>query len=244
MFDRYKTKNAINDNRFKQLFGLCESLLLLTDNEPSRKALAVLYSQAWPFMHQRQAPTDVEGTCALYLKALTYDTSPQMQAQVANRQFFTSFAAGKNNEAVAFIKNAIMLSQPLEDKEEHQLLIANIHHNYAEYLMTPKSLDLEQAETNMRIVENIMRRFRAQGSESLIFAVYDMRSAYLNLLKGKSALCKEALERAITTLKKQPESCQMLLEKAQTLLRLLNKGLKTGSAKEMLAEFKRERLSL
>lgn len=221
--DENKTVTRENDLRFSQLFGLSESLHLLIDNEDSRQALADLYFQAWPFMHQRKYPQDTAGTFQQYEKALAYDSSLKMQARIGNELFMALFANGKKAEALQVIRKAIFDAESLEDNEDKDFLLSCLYDNYASYLMEPETLDLKEAQLYMKKTAAYASKRKEEGRDHLQFALYDMRHAELKLVMGEFEAAKELVTRSINTLHKQPQSQYPHLLKAEALKSLINK---------------------
>lgn len=223
--DACKLPHPDNLARFEQLFNTSEALLLLADSEESKRELADLYYQAWPFMHQFKDPDDVEGVCALYETALTYDSSTEMQARVANMRFLALFSAGRKDESLPYIQKAIALAETLEDTPKHRFLLANFYHNFAGYLMTPETVDLEQAQACLQRVDDYATACRAAGRDHLYFALYDMRLAELKMVQGDDETAKQIIARALATLQKHPHSQQPHLLKAEAIQSLINQRI-------------------
>ena len=226
--DSYCALNSANDQRFAQLFDLSEALLLIIDDERSRRELGDLYFRAWPFMHQRKHPEDVDQLCALYKKALSYDPSPEMQARVANMCFLCLSKAQRNDEAFACIKQAVEVAKKLSEHGSNRLLIAEVHNNYASHFMDTETLDLKQAEECLNVSLSYAAKCRQEGEDHVRFAAYDMRFAEIKLVLGEFEKATEAIERAIGTLKKIPPSKQALLVKAESLKCLIAEVVQDG----------------
>lgn len=226
--DRYSTSQPINDRRFEQLFWLSEELLLLIDDESNQRSLAELYYRAWPFMYQRHYPEDVEGICALYNKALVCDNSQEMKIRVANMRFLACFKAGEKGKASNYLKEALDLAENSSVKNQNEFLMANLYNNYAAYLMDPETLDPEKALQYLQLATSYAAQCRAQGYDHQYFGVYDMRMAELQFLLGDFKAAMKAVESALITLKKYPESHHGFLDKAQALRSVIDKTLENS----------------
>lgn len=221
--DQDKLNRADSDLRFSQLFELSESLHLLIDDENSKHCLADLYYQAWPFMHLRKKPLEVNEACQLYEKALFYDGSQEMQARIANGRFLILFSHERKKEALPFIQKALSLAERLNDSDKHRLLLANIYYNYSRYLMDPEALDLEQAEVFLSKACNYAAKCRAEGKDHLQFALYDLQFAEFKFVMGEFQTADEIVERSLITLQKQPQSQHPYLFHAEALKSLISK---------------------
>lgn len=221
--DETKTVTPENNLRFSQLFGLSESLYLFINNKDSKKALADLYFQAWPFMHQRKHPHDITGAFNQYEKALAYDSSDEMQARIGNELFMALFESGQKSEAVKVIKKAISDVEGIEDSERKDSLLASLYDNYAHYLMDPETLDLEEAQKYMEKTQAYASKCRLEERDCLQFALYDMRYAEFKLLMDEFETAKELVGRALDTLHKQPQSQHPHILKAEALKSLIHK---------------------
>ncbi|HEV8052099.1 MAG TPA: hypothetical protein VGP47_06375 [Parachlamydiaceae bacterium] len=221
--DQNKTITPENDLRFSQLFGLSESLYLFIDDDESKHALADLYFQAWPFMHGRKNPQDAAGIFQNYEKALFYDSSPEMQANIGNSLFVSLFENGQKSEALQVLKKAILGAESLEENERKQFLLSSLYDNYASYLMDPETLDLVEAGIYLQRVEAYVVRSRLDERDHLQFAFYDMRYAEYKLVMDEFDAAKEIIQRALNTIQKQPQSQQPHMIKAQALKSLIHK---------------------
>lgn len=221
--DKYSSLSSNNDHRFQQLFSLAESILLIIDTPESVRELGDLCFQAWPFMHQRKHPEDIDGICALYNKALACDSSTEMQVRVANMRFLDLFKAGKKEEAAKYIKQALSLIDALTNTLANGFLRANVHYNYAGYLMDPATLDLEQAEEHLQEAISFASHRRSVDEDHLYFAIYDMRLAELRLALDKCDSAAKVIKSALITLHKYPESNEPFLEKAVGLQTVIAK---------------------
>lgn len=214
-----------NDLRFAQLFPLTENLLLLNFNDESKRALADLYFEAWPFMHQRKNPLDIESICQIYEKPLLYNPSHEMQARVAHMCFQTLFSNGKKAEALPFIQKAIVLAEKLEANDANRFLLFNIYDSYAGHLMDPESLDLEQADIYLDKVVEYTDECGALGDDHWKFAAYDLRYAELKFFTGNFKIAKDLVERALITLQNNRPNHEDLIIKADALKSLITKAL-------------------
>lgn len=226
--DSYQAPKPVHDHLFRQLFSLSEGVLFLVDDERSRRELADLYFQASPYMHQRQKPEDVQVLCGLFNKVLSCDSSPEMQIRVANMRFLFLFKAQQRDEARMYLQQALELSKGLPDNDQNQFLLANLHNNCAGYFMDPQTVDLERAQSHLNKALLYAAKNRAAGEDRFYFAIYDMRLAELKLVVGQYSQAKEAIERAIKTLQKNPESQQAFIGKAEALRSIINDALRFG----------------
>lgn len=218
-----QTKTICNENdlRFSQLFGLSESLHLFIDDEYSKHALADLYVQAWPFMHQRKHPLDIQGTCQLYEKALTLNPSTEMQMQVAMKRFLTLFSNGQKKEATPFIQKALELSSKIEDKEENRFILFSLYDTCASYRMDPETLDLKDAGLYLTKAYQYVNQCKIDGREGLPIALLEKRYAEYKCVMGEFKAAKEMIERSLTALRKQPQSQLPYLYEAEALKRVM-----------------------
>jgi tetratricopeptide (TPR) repeat protein len=221
--DSYLSPTHDNDLRFSQLFKLSEGLHLFINSPESKLALGDLYFQSWPFMYARNCPNDVEGICKLYEKALDYDSSPEMQALIADRQFQVLFSHGKKQESVAFLQKAVLQAETLDDNDDNRRLLSGLYHSLACYHMDPESLDLNQAEINLSKASKYASLKRSEGVDLLEFAHLDMQYAELKFVKEDFNAAKDLVERALTTLKKQPQSYSSLNLQAEALKNLIER---------------------
>lgn len=212
--DNYKVAHPLNDRRFEQIYFLSEAILLLADNEPCREELAELYYNAWPFMHGRKYPHDIEGKCAIYDKCLAYNSSAEMKARIANMRFIILSDSGVTERAARYLKEAMSIREKMPENKQNGLLLANLRNNYAAYLLELNPPELEEAEKYTRMAINYSSACRANDEDQLYFAIYDSRLAKIMQLTGRNEEAMELINRAINTLKKYPESNKELMEKA------------------------------
>jgi tetratricopeptide (TPR) repeat protein len=220
--------NRENDLLFSQLFTISESLLLILDNEDSRRELADLYYQAWPFMYGRQNPYDLEGICSLYNKALVCNPSKETQVRVANMRFQTFFKSGKKTESLPYIQEAIRLGKELPENDQNTFLLANVYYYYTGYLMDSDCMEFEEAESYLSIALKHAALCREKGEDHLYFGLYDMRMAELRYLMGENHSAKKSIEQAIKTLKNYPDSLQAFIGEAEALQAIINESLKNS----------------
>lgn len=223
--DQTVALNPENDLRFAQLFGLSESLLLLVDKEESKRSLADLYYQAWPFMYLRKHPEDVSGACRLYEQALHYDSSKEMQARISNQRFLLLFSHGRHTEALPYLLKAIFLAETLNDHDDNRFLLASLYDNYANYLMTPETLDLEQAEIYLSRSSKYVAQLKASGKDHLDFTIYERHLAEFKVLQGEFKSAKDMIECTIEKLKNHSYCQQTHAFKAEALKAFINKAL-------------------
>lgn len=222
--DKYSLPSEINERRFKQLFTLSESLLLLVNTAESHKALGDLYYETGAFIHQLQNPKDTEGIIACYDKALACDFSVKMQAQVANMRFVTLFKEGKLPEAFPYLQKAFHLAEE-NDFEDGGFLKAKIQNNYAAYLMQPSLIDLDIAKTHLNKSLKFSHERRSVGEDHLIFAIFDLRHAELLIVFGEYQKAKKSIIQALSTLNKYPESNEKYVDKAMVLQEMIDEFL-------------------
>lgn len=215
--------NSENDLRFSQLFHLSESLHLFIDDETSKKALADLYFQAWPFMHQRKNSSDISETCQLYEKALVLDPSTEMQLKTAMIRFATLFANGRKNEALPFMLKALTDAEMLEETAKNRFLLFSLHDHCARYHMDTESLNIQAAEESF----SKACQYR-HGKEWLPFALFDMRYAEFKYVTGEFEPAKRLIESSLSTLRKQPFSNHPFLHQAEALKSIIDKTI-TGT---------------
>jgi tetratricopeptide (TPR) repeat protein len=221
--DANKSASTENDLRFSQLFGLGESLYLLINNEDSKRGLADLYFQAWPFNRKCDSPTDTEDAFLRCEKALAYDSSTEMQARIGNVLCAALSSNGQKPRALQAIKKAISDAERLDGNDENRFLLSALYDSCAGCLMDPETLDLEAAETCMKKCQDFASGRRQEGRDQLQFALYDMRYAEYKLVTGEFAAAKESVERAIGTIHRQPQSQHPHLLKAEALKSVIAK---------------------
>lgn len=206
---------------FRPLLQLSESLLLLAQNDESRRALADLYVQARHYLHSQ--PQTLEEIEHFYDICLSYDSSEGMQVRVAHQYFLILSQHGYRKEALPYIHQALNTIAGISLEHEKQLsLLANLCNDYALYLMNPHTPDLKLAEQLLETSVNYANRSRAAGRDLFIFARYDISSAQLYLLKGDLQTARNLIERALATLHKYPFHHEDLLIQAEALKSLIH----------------------
>lgn len=222
---QHLTANAQTDSRetpsFQPLLRLSESLLLLAQNEDSHHALADLYVQARPYLHSQ--PQDAAELEHFYDICLSYDSSAEMRARVARQHFLVLSNNGYRAEALSHIHVALNIVATLQENDYKFALLAELCNDYAKYLMHPENPDVTLAEQLLETSINYTDQCRASGRDCFSFALYDISSAELHLLKGKLETAKNFIERALTTLHKYPYQQEALLIKAEALKSLIHK---------------------
>lgn len=215
--DNYCKITPQNDCRFIQLFNLSESLFVLANDHETNQELSELYYYSLPFMHERENPTDVDGTCAKYEKALFYDSSIEKQIKIAAMRFQVLFHGDNKKEAAIHIIKAFKLASTLPENQETIPLLADVYCLYGTYIFECATHQIELAENYLNAAIQLANKSRLAGYEQFRFAMYDIKIAELYTVMNNTNEAQSAIHRALNTLKKNPGCHQELLDYAKAL---------------------------